>query len=360
MKEVTNSHGGLGALLRREREAKGLSLEEMAHRTRIQRAHLDAIEREDYKALPAGPFVKGFVTAYGKALGIKPESLVPLIPEVDHGPPPHTTALAANNQYGPELELRELPVGGRPRSGSGLILVGGLVLAVVIGGVLWQNPKVQEMLDLKSWAKKELQEDAARSGAVKPAATVTSPSKSTTTASPGTVPAAGSSAAGEKAGDKVSEKPGDTSGTTAVEAKPGDPAIATAPATKEGTAPTRTEAAPAATGTLQRLSTFVSEVDQQTYDVYTDPANKGREQSVFVSANSKSYLKVMTTPSNLNPTFEGVLLQGEKKTFNATGDIWLVVGNAAGITVTFNGQPLGELGKYGERKGLGFRLRASD
>jgi transcriptional regulator with XRE-family HTH domain len=68
--------GAFGRLLRRAREARGLALDAVADTTRIARRHLEALERSDLDALPAGPFGKGYVRSYAKLLGIDPEPIL--------------------------------------------------------------------------------------------------------------------------------------------------------------------------------------------------------------------------------------------------------------------------------------------
>jgi cytoskeleton protein RodZ len=65
----SDSAGSLGAYLRGLREARGGSLEEMAHATRIGARRLGALEREEFCELPAPVFVKGFIQAYCGFLG---------------------------------------------------------------------------------------------------------------------------------------------------------------------------------------------------------------------------------------------------------------------------------------------------
>ena len=62
-----------GSYLREHREHRGVSLEELAHATRIGRRFLEALERDDFAALPAGPFAKGFIRAYCQALHESPD-----------------------------------------------------------------------------------------------------------------------------------------------------------------------------------------------------------------------------------------------------------------------------------------------
>ncbi|MCU0240046.1 MAG: helix-turn-helix domain-containing protein [Pyrinomonadaceae bacterium] len=60
----------LGEKLRQAREARGVSLGEVAEQTRISTHYLEAIESDDYRNLPGGIFNKGFVKAFAKYVGI--------------------------------------------------------------------------------------------------------------------------------------------------------------------------------------------------------------------------------------------------------------------------------------------------
>ncbi len=59
-----------GERLRDAREAGGLSLAEVAARTRVPTRHLEAIERSDYSGLPSSTYSIGFAKAYARAVGI--------------------------------------------------------------------------------------------------------------------------------------------------------------------------------------------------------------------------------------------------------------------------------------------------
>lgn len=60
----------IGERLRQGREAKGISLDEVAGQTRIPVRHLQHIETGDWDALPAATYSIGFVRAYGNAVGM--------------------------------------------------------------------------------------------------------------------------------------------------------------------------------------------------------------------------------------------------------------------------------------------------
>lgn len=57
-----------GDKLRREREKQGLSLQEVAVRTRVPIRQLEVLERNEFSALPGIPYAVGFARAYARAL----------------------------------------------------------------------------------------------------------------------------------------------------------------------------------------------------------------------------------------------------------------------------------------------------
>jgi cytoskeleton protein RodZ len=68
--------GTFGESLKREREMRGVTLEEIALATRIATRFLRAIENEDWDQLPGGVFNRGFVRAMARYLGLDEENTV--------------------------------------------------------------------------------------------------------------------------------------------------------------------------------------------------------------------------------------------------------------------------------------------
>jgi cytoskeleton protein RodZ len=60
----------LGEKLRQAREARGISVSEVADQTRISPLYIKSIEEDDYRTLPGGIFNKGFVKSYAKTVGV--------------------------------------------------------------------------------------------------------------------------------------------------------------------------------------------------------------------------------------------------------------------------------------------------
>ena len=66
----------IGAHLREARERAGITLRDVAAATKISVPALEALERNDIGRLPGGIFVRAFVRAYAKHVGLDPEDAV--------------------------------------------------------------------------------------------------------------------------------------------------------------------------------------------------------------------------------------------------------------------------------------------
>ena len=61
---------GIGPILKRAREEKNISLQEIAETTKIRVKYLQAIEDEQFDLLPGAVYAKGFVNTYIRYLDI--------------------------------------------------------------------------------------------------------------------------------------------------------------------------------------------------------------------------------------------------------------------------------------------------
>jgi cytoskeleton protein RodZ len=68
--------GSFGERLKREREMREVSLDELTKATRISQRFLEALENEDWKKLPGGVFGRGFVRTIAGYLGLDEETLL--------------------------------------------------------------------------------------------------------------------------------------------------------------------------------------------------------------------------------------------------------------------------------------------
>ncbi len=66
----------VGEILKQARLAQGISMVQVAARTKIQVKYLRAVEENRLDSLPAATFAKGFIRNYARVVGKNPESLL--------------------------------------------------------------------------------------------------------------------------------------------------------------------------------------------------------------------------------------------------------------------------------------------
>lgn len=115
--------GTFGERLKREREMREVTLNEVTVATRIGPRFLEALENEDWAKLPGGVFNRGFVRAIAKFLGLDEEALLAEY-DVAHGeqkveaPAPYENRIPSPPKWIPALAILVL-----------LLIVVGLVYA---------------------------------------------------------------------------------------------------------------------------------------------------------------------------------------------------------------------------------------
>lgn len=87
-----------GVEFRAIRESRGLTVDRIASATRIPVRYIEAIDRDDVRALPARPYLRGFVAAYGRELGLDPAATVARYFS-QLGPAPPAPVMAADVPY---------------------------------------------------------------------------------------------------------------------------------------------------------------------------------------------------------------------------------------------------------------------
>src|SRR3954452_23447405 len=118
----------IGEQLRRARESKGLSLDDVANRTRIPIRHLQNLEREEWDALPAATYAVGFTRNYANAVGLDGPALARTLRERIGGP----SHRAAAPEYYAQADPARVP----PKS----LVFAAIFLAILIGAyLLWRS-----------------------------------------------------------------------------------------------------------------------------------------------------------------------------------------------------------------------------
>ncbi|HYY16016.1 MAG TPA: helix-turn-helix domain-containing protein, partial [Gammaproteobacteria bacterium] len=123
----TGLSDGVGEFLRRERELRHISLDDVAERTKISRRYLEAIEESRYDRLPGETFVRGFIRSYAKSVGLDPDETMLVYNQArvaGEPPPPRVDRMPIEPQPGSARPLLWLLM-------TGLVIVGGALFGVV-------------------------------------------------------------------------------------------------------------------------------------------------------------------------------------------------------------------------------------
>ncbi len=293
--------GSFGEKLKREREMRAITLEEIAEATKIGTRSLRALEEEHFDQLPGGIFNKGFVRAYAKFLGIDEEQAVAdyMTANGEVGNSTSTQLAALADQVEQQRLAKEA---AQSSSGNTGMMLAVIVAIVVLCGIGFGG--------YKAWRFKQHQDmNAAAAGRVKQVpspVTLGQPTASAPTSTEANAVPANSTATPASAGGST---PSGAAQTTPV------------------TTPTAPKEAPTTTAVSQEF-----------------PIN------VTLKAVKSSWIQVNSDGKNvyqqiLGPNDQQVTLHGKEK-------MLLVLGNAAGVELTFNGKVLGPLGSEGQTRRL--------
>ena len=206
----------LGPYLRGLREAKGMSLDDIARSTRVGRRHLEALESDTFTELPAPVFVKGFIRAYCEFLDSSSDEALGLYRETTGEP------------AAPQGPLRPLLAPRTRRAGP---LAISIILFVALGASLFAlrlGLQSSRKDSVSAPAKEEARKAATPTppaSAAKPAADIpTAPSTAQTPAAP-SAPAAAlapSSSSAALTTSASASTPMPPSSSAPGEAKPGN------------------------------------------------------------------------------------------------------------------------------------------
>jgi len=131
-REASPGHA-VGRLLRDQREARALSIEDVAKRLRIRRPYLEAIEQGRFDQLPGAAYIPAFLRAYAAHLDLDPEKV--LTAYQASGPVPIARPVALPADF-PMLEKRA-PIG---------LAVLTVLLVVGAGYAVWHYLPRQESI----------------------------------------------------------------------------------------------------------------------------------------------------------------------------------------------------------------------
>jgi len=125
---LTPDHATPGRILAAARTERGMSVSEVAQRLKFSLRHIEALEADRYDALPSGPFVRGMIRTYAKLLGVDPARLLQDVPQ-------------PGGASEPAMQPRDMsvpfPQDSRPGSRAYLLLSMLIIVAVVVVLAEW-------------------------------------------------------------------------------------------------------------------------------------------------------------------------------------------------------------------------------
>lgn len=296
-----------GERLRREREMRKVSLQDIAAATKISTRNLRALEEEEFDKLPGGIFNKGFVRSYARFLGMNEDQAVAdyLTAAGEEGAPSNVIVmekLAAESERRAaakrDSEPSSLPFNWKA--------VAGLLFVVGLAAAGWVYREPLKVFYAERLAPRPLQVQA-------PVAEQPAP--------PAQVPAITETQTTEPAPQVTMEAQ--------------EEQFAEAPVSVPPTQEQQTPVTPSA----EAVPTIASA-----------PAAPGPIR-VVVKATEPSYLEARADD---RPVRVFNLESGTVQSFAATSQLRLKVGNAAGVEVTWNGTAVPSLGERGQVKTVTF------
>ena len=113
--------------MKRVREERGVTLRQIADATKISKASLEALERNDISRLPGGIFSRGIVRSYAIEIGLDPEQTVrEFLVQFPHD---SVTAGSPQVQHDYESEVR-------PRRTPSTVITVVVAISLLIGVIL--------------------------------------------------------------------------------------------------------------------------------------------------------------------------------------------------------------------------------
>lgn len=112
--------------MKRMREERGVTLRQIADRTKLSVSALEALERNDISRLPGGIFSRSFVRSYAIEIGLDPEQTVrEFIAQFPHD----SVSLGSPHVRGDDLDER-------PSTRPTTVIVMVVLLALVIAAIV--------------------------------------------------------------------------------------------------------------------------------------------------------------------------------------------------------------------------------
>lgn len=328
--------GAFGDRLRRQRELRGVSLEEISQSTKISTRLLRALEDQQFERLPGGIFNKGFIRAYARYLGIDEDEAIAEYLEVAAHDDPDVRVIA--EQSSPQRFARSNS-DVEPAAGGSSPLVSFLVIVVVIIGAAggWQVYKERQPARSQQTATSHISGSSAPAFASGPVATQANGSNQGGSSLRSAADAQGKAIATNPPRESSSPEPVD----------PSDSRQLTKPAPNGATGLPR----PAQPSAAQGQAVLPGAPDNTLMAAANPVDSGGTPFEVIVRAKDRAWVSIKSDGKLM---VVGVIKPPDIKTIRATDQVVLWTGNAGDVEVSFNGKDVPLAGGQNDERMLVF------
>ncbi|MBI1889051.1 MAG: helix-turn-helix domain-containing protein [Burkholderiales bacterium] len=319
---------GPGAQLKAFREERGLTIEQVASQLNLASRQIQALENDNYAALPGLVIAKGFVRAYAKLLKVDAAPLVALVAQESGA---HMDSLEMQRAFAESLSGSMLPEMKRKSPTSGWR--NGVLLAIVVllgAFVVYQMGEGSFLSSAPSTKTEIKSQPAAVQTPVpvpqannEPSVSSNLPSSLNATAV-ASVPPASNVSEGHRASESNQVK-----SAASVPVQP----LATPPASTIGTAANVKIASPAAAGTNTSPAQTMANAAALPLAAPTPT-----QSNIVLKINQDSWIEIRRSDKTV--LISRLVKAGSTEAFDLTKPATLVVGNAAGVDVVVRGKPL--------------------
>jgi cytoskeleton protein RodZ len=289
-----------GVNLRRERELRGITLDEISRETKISLRFLEALESDQLDRLPGGVFRRGFVKTYARYIGLNEDKVLQ----------DYALLVAGSEEEATGSE-------GFPSRNPSATIVPSLSLKVTLGLLL--------VIVLVAFSLWYLRWTSTRSQAQRsPAPTVSAPQQ---VAAPSPSNAQGTGIQPIASGPEVAEA-----------------AKSSSPASAQTGAPDLSRQPVTGLGVLGELAKK-TEPPNSGSEGPSAPGETSREPVLKVTAVAETWMSV---EAGQQTVFSGLLPSEQVKSFPLNRPLKVTLGNAGGVRFSINNKPFAALGKPGE------------
>ena len=341
-----------GINLKRERELRGITLEEISNATKVSVRLLKAIEADRFDILPEGLFRKSFIKSYAKYLGMKEESVLQ----------EYNLSFQVNSSMVPNEEKTLRSGMSSEFSWQRAVLIFAIVLIILTGGaIFWYFNAARVRSSSPSSASSSDHSETAiinqgvRTNTLRHIDAVAQTNSSLPAAKKtigSSIPPPISSQeqpAPSLPGSASVEPLNSPAGQGTATANNGPLGTALAPGGNSVVLPP-TNLAPIANPRLKVLGEIASQQSPQPTSVQTQNPTieeSGNILELMIEATAQTWLSVSGNEKTL---YSGIMQPQENRKFSLEKPLKLVVGNAGGVKVSVNGQSFTVLGRSSEKR----------